>query len=184
MNPQIADTLLNGARDELERSHNIMPKAFFFHGEKFFLILAMPYDNDEEKCRQMFITGAIARKLTADAVYLVTDCAMRQCKTSEQAQYIMENLATEAPLCYPPSQRQDALLCHGVDFVNKAQTTIVWLYKEHEGLYMFNKKEAWDGTDGMIPDLLKAGYKEMNLAIHDGVFSEGTAGLEQIIAKV
>ena len=104
------------AKENLQKDGKVSPIAFVIKDKEILIPILLSFHNDQDKQTGYTMVGVVAQYLSADAVILINDVAMRGYKNKTEADYAMRNYLTESPLTYPESMRQDGIYFLSISF--------------------------------------------------------------------
>lgn len=142
------------AVENLKKYGHLTPVAFLLKDKNIIAVLMLTFQTDDVKYTQYYNIGEEARKRSADAILIVSDVAMREYKTMDDVKYMLKNYATEAPLSYPESMRQDGIFYSAIDLMSgKADGFFQRYVRLHsqEDIFKFFKIESF--KEALIGDL-------------------------------
>ena len=135
------------------------PIAFGIY-DKGLYVFEMLWDSQESKINSLNKIGQKCFELQCYKIFLFVDSAMRKLNKKEDIEYFLNNKETEAPLCYPESQRIDALLVSFLDLTDEKQNFIrAYPYKVLDGKIKREEVEKLDGNyEGLVKDSIIYGF--------------------------
>jgi len=149
------------AKENLKKDGKLAPIAFVIKNTQMIAPILLDFRASQEKYKSCKYAGAIAKYLNADAVILVSDVAMKEYKSKEEADFAVRNYSTESPLSYPESMRVDGIFLLVIDLETKKIEGYMQLYEKKGDNYTFKNLEDFSGVTGiggMIQESVIEGY--------------------------
>ena len=176
---QLIEKLCNHAVVLLEKDGQLNPLALIINSEGGITPCSLPWENDEEKGKLLLVLGVSLKKFDSHEVIFLSDVAMRSIgtddpkETRKMKEYYKENHATEQPLSYPKSMREDGIYLQYMD-----------LNLNHTKAY-FKRYEDRENEPRFYHELkcIDKGAKSMGGLIIEQI-SYGYENAEEIIKKI
>ena len=127
---EILNVILERAKVALQEDAFI-PLVAFIKGSTLLAAFPMKFDekvpSEENKSKNVFVAGVMARKLNADTVILTWDAAYRMVPAGTDYD------ETEAPLSYPKNMRTECLIIEGISVPSGKEECAIISYKGGDG---------------------------------------------------
>jgi hypothetical protein len=160
MDIKVLREIMELAKKNRMEPNGLCPVFFFFMGNEIVHVQPAIFGSDVEKELLLISAGVSAKANSCDGVMFLCDGAMRR-YTEEEARYVTENLATEAPLVYPvghPARKECIILVY-LNFVTGGVMHVMQEYVgDGETIVYGEVTESQSGFEGLIVDTLKKGY--------------------------
>lgn len=154
MEEKLINDILDRAKQSLVDSHGNLAPALFLLKDGGLIVMPAPFKNNEEKSVILQAAGIAAKKYGCEEVAFLCDAAMKTYKGVNPN----ELDATERPLTYPKSMRQECLVFTILEMKTSAGKMYITPYKEVDDDYVFEQRQTWDSAEGGIKDNILLGY--------------------------
>jgi len=161
--------ILEKAKENLNDHGELLPVGFMIIGDA---IVVMPTQMSEDKYEGLFICGGTARIAKAEYLITLNDAAARHFSSPEQAQYMLDNPETEAPLTYPKSMRQECVIAQVIDFSTREASVVMMPYSGDHPNFKFEEPTEMIKCQGALANSVLKGWDVAELGIRRGELHE------------
>jgi hypothetical protein len=166
----VLNSIMDIAKENRLDPRGLAPMIFFLKGSVVEGIIPALFSDHDTKLKYLFIAGVTAKAKDADGVAFVCDAAMRRMDDPKEAEYINQNLDTEAPLTYPEGHpvRQECIILVYCNFITGVSNQLVQEYANKDGVITYGKfTEDFYRLEGAIINTLKRGYEQSDQVVQD-----------------
>lgn len=146
--------VMEGAKENLNKDHRLAPVALLSEGDHLKAQLIMPWKDDGQKQAMLKKIGTLCKEKNCDNVIIISDAAMKQMDTLEQAKDPLER-----PLLYPESLRQECIIVIGHDFRTSRTYSLIQVYQA-DTFQFKGEPYSLNHFDGGIVRAIKEGYDD------------------------
>ena len=162
---KLVEKLSKTAMTNLERDGFLTPVALLIRGKHILMPIIIHYETDEDKYKNYYLVGKVAKSYSADAIILVNDAAMRGFEKLEDFQYAKKNYASESPLTYPESMRKEVIVILVIDLVSKEITGYFQQYAKEGTKFSFRRMKNFKVNPSGLSSYIMEGYNSVEKVV-------------------